>query len=126
MTNLSTKYQSVLKPGLFSGQTIIVTGGGSGIGRCTAHELAALGAHVIITGRKQEKLDSVLEEIKLDGGSAESLSFDIRDEAAVTQAISDIVAKHPVIHGLVNNAGGQFPAPLEMISLKGFEAVVRQ
>ena len=125
MTNLSTKYQSVLKPGLFSGQTIIVTGGGSGIGRCTAHELAALGAHVIITGRKQEKLDSVLEEIKLDGGSAESLSFDIRDEAAVTQAISDIVAKHPVIHGLVNNAGGQFPAPLEMISLKGFEAVVR-
>ena len=47
-------YRSVFKPGLFEGQTIIVTGGGSGIGRCTAHEIAALGAHVVITGRKLE------------------------------------------------------------------------
>ncbi|BFM11548.1 SDR family oxidoreductase [Simiduia litorea] len=125
MSTLSKTYQSILKPGLFSGQTIIVTGGGSGIGRCTAHELTALGAHVIITGRKQDKLDKVLAEIQSDGGNAESMSFDIRDETAVTQAITAMVAKHPVIHGLVNNAGGQFPAPLEMISLKGFEAVVR-
>ena len=50
-------YRSVFVPGLFEGQTILVTGGGSGIGRCTAHELAALGAHVAIAGRKIEKLE---------------------------------------------------------------------
>ncbi|MBN0196822.1 SDR family NAD(P)-dependent oxidoreductase, partial [Pseudomonas aeruginosa] len=47
-------YDSIFRPGLFDGQTIIVTGGGSGIGRCTAHELAALGAHVVLVGRKAE------------------------------------------------------------------------
>lgn len=49
-------YASIFHAGLFSGQTIIVTGGGSGIGRCTAHELAALGANVLLVGRKPEKL----------------------------------------------------------------------
>ena len=51
-------YQSVFRPGTFDGQTIIVTGGGSGIGRCTAHELAALGAHVVMVGRNEQKLAS--------------------------------------------------------------------
>ncbi|UTA46408.1 SDR family oxidoreductase [Simiduia sp. 21SJ11W-1] len=118
-------YTSVFQPGLFNGHTVIVTGGGSGIGRCTAHELAALGAHVIITGRKQEKLDQVTEEIQTDGGQVSSLAFDIRDEPAVEQAVAELANKHGQIHGLVNNAGGQFPAPLEMISAKGFDAVVR-
>ena len=49
-------YQSVFRPGLFAGQTVIVTGGGSGIGRCTAHELANLGAAVALVGRRVEKL----------------------------------------------------------------------
>ena len=57
-------YRSVFKPGLFEGQTVVVTGGGSGIGRCTAHEIAALGAHVVITGRKAEKLATVKSEIE--------------------------------------------------------------
>ena len=52
-------YQSVFRPDLFKGQTIIVTGGGSGIGRCTAHELAALGANVAILGRTIEKLTEI-------------------------------------------------------------------
>ena len=63
-------YRSVFKPDLFAGQTVIVTGGGSGIGRCTAHEIAALGAHVVITGRKAEKLAAVKEEIETAGGLA--------------------------------------------------------
>ncbi|MEA2809216.1 MAG: citronellol/citronellal dehydrogenase, partial [Rhodospirillaceae bacterium] len=65
-------YRSVFKPGLFEGQTVIVTGGGSGIGRCTAHEIAALGAHVVITGRKPDKLATVQDEIEASGGSCES------------------------------------------------------
>jgi citronellol/citronellal dehydrogenase len=117
-------YASVLRPGLFADQVHIVTGGGSGIGRCVAHELAALGATVILTGRTQEKLDKVAAEIKEDGGKADTFAFDIRDEEQVKTAIAAIAAKHGRIHGLVNNAGGQFPSPLQMISKRGFDAVV--
>jgi citronellol/citronellal dehydrogenase len=117
-------YQSILRPGCFAGEVHVVTGGGSGIGRCTAHELASLGAHVVITGRNREKLDAVLAEIVEDGGSAEAHAFDIRDEDAVKGAVAEIVARTGRIHGLVNNAGGQYPAPIETISKKGFEAVV--
>jgi citronellol/citronellal dehydrogenase len=117
-------YRSIFAPGLFSGQTIIVTGGGSGIGRCTAHELAALGAHVVLVGRKLEKLEAVAAEIREDGGECSLQAFDIREEEAVKQAVKQIVAERGGIQGLVNNAGGQFPAPLMAISKKGFEAVV--
>ena len=117
-------YDSVFKDGLFAGQVAVVTGGGSGIGRCVAHELAALGAVVVVVGRKPEKLEAVVAEISADGGQAEALALDIRDEDAVRAAVTDVVARHGAIHCLVNNAGGQFPAPLETISKKGFEAVV--
>ncbi len=118
-------YRSVFKPGLFEGHTVVVTGGGSGIGRCTAHEIAALGAHVVITGRKADKLTSVQGEIEAAGGSCETHAFDIREEAQVKQAIEKIVAKNGRIHGLFNNAGGQFPAPATAMSAKGFDVVVR-
>ncbi len=117
-------YRSILRQDCFSGRTIVVTGGGSGIGRCIAHELASLGAHVVVTGRKQDKLDHVVAEITEDGGSAEARAFDIRDEEAVKDAVASIVSARGQIDGLVNNAGGQFPAPLEAISKKGFDAVV--
>lgn len=117
-------YQSVFAPGLFQGQVVIVTGGGSGIGRCTAHELASLGAKVLITGRKQDKLDKVLAEIAEDGGIAAAYAFDIRDEEAVKANVQRMLADHGRIHGLVNNAGGQYPTPLAAISKKGWDAVV--
>jgi citronellol/citronellal dehydrogenase len=118
-------YRSVFKPGLFEGQTMVVTGGGSGIGRCTAHEIAALGAHVVITGRKADKLATVKSEIEAAGGSCEAHAFDIREEAQVKEAIGKIVAKNGRIHGLFNNAGGQFPALAADMSAKGFDVVVR-
>ena len=118
-------YRSVFKPGLFEGQTVVVTGGGSGIGRCTAHEIAALGAHVAITGRKAEKLATVRSEIEAAGGSCESHTFDIREEAQVKEAVAAIVARNGRIHGLFNNAGGQFPSPASALSAKGFDVVVR-
>src|SRR3546814_15770695 len=77
--------------------------------RCTAHELASLGAHVVITGRKAEKLDTTAAEIREDGGSVSSLIFDIRDEDAVKQAVKSVLAERGRIDGLVNNAGGQYP-----------------
>jgi citronellol/citronellal dehydrogenase len=118
-------YRSVLRPGLFAGQTVLVTGGGSGIGRCTAHELAALGAHVVISGRKPDKLQTVEAEIRDAGGSVSSRAFDIREESQVKDAIAATVAERGRIHGLVNNAGGQFPAPAAAMSAKGFDVVVR-
>ncbi|MCA9662098.1 MAG: SDR family oxidoreductase [Myxococcales bacterium] len=118
-------YRSIFRPDLFAGQTHIVTGGGSGIGRCTAHELAALGAHAVLIGRKQDKLERTTAEIVADGGAASWHTCDIRDEARVKETVAAIIAERGQIHGLVNNAGGQFPAPLAAITQKGFETVVR-
>jgi citronellol/citronellal dehydrogenase len=117
-------YGSVFAPNLFAGKVVIVTGGGSGIGRCTAHELAALGAHVALVGRKVEKLQKVADEITQDGGQASFQVCDIRQEEAVKQTVAAVIAAHGRIDGLVNNAGGQFMTPLEAISAKGWEAVV--
>lgn len=117
-------YRSVFRPGLFAGQNIMITGGGSGIGRCTAHELASLGAHVILLGRTQSKLDSVAAEITEDGGEASTYTLDIRDEEGVKARVAEIVEARGQIHGLFNNAGGQFPSPLSGISKKGFETVI--
>lgn len=117
-------YGSVFAPNLFAGKVVIVTGGGSGIGRCVAHELTALGATVALVGRKLEKLQKVADEITEDGGKVSFHACDIRQEDAVKQTVAAIMAQHGSVYGLVNNAGGQFMTPLEAISAKGWEAVV--
>jgi len=121
---MSGHYRSVFAPGLFAGQVIVITGGGSGIGRCTAHELAALGAHVVLVGRKLAKLHDVAGEIAADGGRASFHACDIRQEEAVQDLVQAIVVAHGRIDALVNNAGGQYMTPLESITGKGWEAVV--
>lgn len=118
-------YQSSLAANSFNNKTVLVTGGGSGIGRCIAHELASLGAKVLLLGRSVDKLQTVKDEIISDGGQADFGSVDIRDEAGVVEVIQGFVENHGPIHGLVNNAGGQFPAELKDISANGFLAVVR-
>jgi len=118
-------YQSIFHPELFKGQTFIVTGGGSGIGRCTAHELAALGAKVALVGRKAEKVEAVKAEITEDGGIASAHVCDIREEASVKATVAAILEEHDGLNGVVNNAGGQFPSPLIGINQKGWETVVR-
>jgi citronellol/citronellal dehydrogenase len=117
------QYQSIFRPGLFDGQTIVVTGGGSGLGRCTAHELKSLGARIALVGRTQEKLDRVKEEL----GTPDTFTFaaDLREEDQVKAAVDGVLKRAGRIDGLVNNAGGQFPAPLRDISLNGWNAVIR-
>jgi len=117
-------YRSAFAPGLMAGRVMVVTGGGSGIGRCTAHELAALGAHVVLVGRKPEKLQAVQDEIVQDGGSASFHVCDIRQEEVVRQTVAAVVAAHGRIDGLVNNAGGQYITPLAAITAKGWQAVI--
>ena len=120
-----TSYRSVFRDGLFAGRSGIVTGAGSGIGRCTAHELAALGAKVALVGRKAEKLEAVAREIADAGGVAHCYTADIRDEERVQKVVRAVLADFGRIDFLVNNAGGQFSSPLEKISAKGWDAVVR-
>jgi citronellol/citronellal dehydrogenase len=120
----STPYRSVFAPGLLTGQVILVTGGGSGIGRCTAHELASLGAHVVLVGRNPDKLTATTQEITGDGGQASWHSCDIRREDDVKTMVAQVVQQHGRIHGLVNNAGGQYISPLAKTSAKGWQAVI--
>jgi citronellol/citronellal dehydrogenase len=117
-----SSYASVFRDRLFAGQAALVTGGGSGIGRCTAHELAALGARVALVGRKADRLAAVAAEI---GGAAKVYPCDIREEDAVRDMVAAVLADFGRLDGLVNNAGGQFAAPLEKISAKGWDTVVR-
>jgi citronellol/citronellal dehydrogenase len=118
-------YRSVFRAGLFDGRVAVVTGGGSGIGRCTAHELASLGAKIALIGRRHAKIDAVAAEIASAGGEAAAFVCDIRDEASVDATIASVVARFGRIDHLVNNAGGQFAAPLEAINQKGWETVLR-
>ncbi len=121
---MNASYRSVFRDDLFAGRVVMVTGGGSGIGRCTAHELARLGATVVLVGRNADKLQTTASEIAEDGGRASFHACDIRNEAGVQAMVADVVAAHGRIDGLVNNAGGQYITPLEKISAKGWQAVI--
>ncbi len=118
------RYESVFRPNLFQGQTILVTGGGTGIGRAIAHELASLGAHVVLAARQQSALENVQQEIQAAGGLASWRVCNIRDEAQVQTLFQTILAQRGALHALVNNAGGQFLSPAEYISSKGWHAVI--
>ncbi len=117
-------YASVFRSDLFAGQTHLVTGAGSGIGRCIAHELASLGAEVVLIGRTLDKLEQVSGEIVRAGGAAVVEALDIRDESAAHSCIERLLQTRSKLHGLVNNAGGQYPSALADITKKGFEAVL--
>ncbi len=119
-----TKYNSIFRDNLFQDRTILVTGGGTGIGRAISHELASLGAHIIIASRKLEKLEATAKEITDAGGKCSIYTLNIRNEDAINAMFDEMLNDHKTIHGLVNNAGGQFPSPAENINQKGWHAVI--
>jgi citronellol/citronellal dehydrogenase len=112
----------IFQPGLLDGQVAIVSGGGSGLGRATALELAALGARVVVCGRRQEPLD---ETVTLAEGGVEARACDIREEDQVAELVDGVMERHGRIDLLVNNAGGQYMSPAEDITPKGFRTVIR-
>ena len=113
----------IFQPGLLDGQVAIVSGGGSGLGRATALELAALGAQVVVCGRRQEPLDETAA--LADEGRIEARTCDIREEVQVEQLVGGVMERHGRIDLLVNNAGGQYMSPAEDITPKGFRTVIR-
>lgn len=115
---------TVFKPDIFKGKVALITGGGTGIGLRTARELGQLGATVVIASRKKEKLQSGLEVLKADGIEAHAVECNIREEDSIKQCVKTVLEQHGSIDLLVNNGGGQFPAPAETINRKGFKAVV--
>jgi citronellol/citronellal dehydrogenase len=119
-----TSFRSVFRSDLLADQVVLVTGGGTGIGRCIAHEVAALGGTPVLSGRRAEPLAETAAEIREAGGAVDHLCFDIRDADAVATAVGTVLERHGRIHALVNNAGGQFPAPAESLSANGWRTVV--
>ncbi|MCK6552518.1 SDR family oxidoreductase [Myxococcota bacterium] len=117
-------YASIFRSDLFTGQVGIVTGGGSGIGRCIAHELASLGATVVLASRDEAKLAAARAEIEADGGKADTVRCDIRSEAEVKALYERVLATHGKVDFVVNNGGGQFVSPAGSISMNGWRAVI--
>ena len=113
----------IFQPGLLDGQVGIVSGGGSGLGRATALELASLGARVVVCGRRQEPLDETVAAA--EGGRVEAHACDIREEDQVDALVDGVLERHGRIDFLVNNAGGQYLSPAEDITPKGFRTVIR-
>jgi NAD(P)-dependent dehydrogenase (short-subunit alcohol dehydrogenase family) len=113
----------LFQPGLLDGQVAIVTGGGSGLGRASALELAALGARVVVCGRRTEPLEETAS--LADGERVEARSCDIREEDQVEGLVDGVLERHGRIDLLVNNAGGQYMTPAEDITPKGFRTVMR-
>src|SRR5437763_9779823 len=96
----------IFRPGLLDGQVVIVTGGGSGLGRATAVELTACGARVVVAGRRPEPLEDTAA--MCDDGLCEAVVCDIREEEQVQSLVDGVLKRHGRIDTLVNNAGGQY------------------
>ena len=118
-------FRSPLAPDANAGMVAVVTGGGTGIGRATAMELARTGAKVAICGRRPEPLEAVRGELERAGFECLAMPTDIRESEQVGGFLDAVGARFGAVDILVNNAGGQFAAPLESTSLKGLRAVHR-
>lgn len=115
---------SSLRQGVFAGQTAVVTGGGTGLGRETALAFAHLGARVAIAGRNAERLEATAEMIRGGGGECLAVPTNIRETEQVDALRDTVYEAFDHVDHLVNNAGGQFPAAPSGISDNGWRAVV--
>lgn len=115
---------SIFRQRLLDGKTAFVTGGSSGIGLRIAERLIEHGASVTLAGRKQDKLDSATARIAATGGVVSGVAVDVRDYAALQQAISRARAEFGPIDIIVAAAAGNFPAPVLGMSANGFKAVI--
>jgi citronellol/citronellal dehydrogenase len=107
------------------GIVALVSGGGTGIGRATALELARTGAQVVVCGRRLEPLEDTRREIEGMGQECLAVTADLREPEEVSHVVDSALARFGAVDAVVNNAGGQFVAPAEEISVRGWRAVHR-
>lgn len=117
------KFFEMFKENLFAGKTVLVTGGGSGIGFAIAKQLLQLGANVIISSRKEDRLKTAVEKLS-SFGKVRYAILDIRETEQIEQLAMNMKETEGKLDILVNNAGGQFPSAVEDISFKGWNAVI--
>ncbi|CAD5118837.1 DgyrCDS7515 [Dimorphilus gyrociliatus] len=117
---------SVFRTDIFSNKCSIVTGGSKGIGKAIAIELASLGSKVVIASRNSKEIQESAESIKSITGNEHiyGIECDIRKEESVKNLVKSSIDKLGGINFLVNNAGGQFPCPVENMTIKGWKAVI--
>uniref|UniRef100_A0A0G2K6H4 Peroxisomal trans-2-enoyl-CoA reductase n=1 Tax=Rattus norvegicus TaxID=10116 RepID=A0A0G2K6H4_RAT len=121
--------QSYLAAGLLQNQVAVVTGGATGIGKAISRELLHLGCNVVIASRKLDRLTAAVDELRASQPPSSStqvtaIQCNIRKEEEVNNLVKSTLAKYGKINFLVNNAGGQFMAPAEDITAKGWQAVI--
>jgi len=119
---------SKFEAGILADKSIVVTGGGSGLGLAMATAFASYGAKVTIAGRSPERLEAALPEIRAaarEEGQADSFAADVRDPQQVEALVAHAAERFGRIDGLVNNAAGNFLVAAEDLSPNGFDAVVR-
>jgi citronellol/citronellal dehydrogenase len=119
--------QRIFQPGIFADQIALVTGGGTGIGLATAAEFLRLGGKVALCSRKPDNVARGVAELAAIASAdhVHGATCDIREAEQVEAFVAGVVARFGAIDILINNAGGQFPSPAQLISAKGFAAVVR-
>jgi citronellol/citronellal dehydrogenase len=119
-------YRSPLAPDANAGTVALITGGGTGLGRAIAREYTRTGARVAIAGRRAGPLEEVRAELESAGAKVLAVSdTDVREPEQITALVDTVLERFERIDVLVNNAGGQFAATPENISLKGWRAVHR-
>ncbi len=114
----------MFESGLLKKKSIIVTGGGTGLGKSMATRYAELGADLVITSRRQEVINSTAEELREYGGKVLAVSCDVRDPDQVQNMVDQTVNEFGKIDILLNNAAGNFISPTENLSSNGFKTVV--
>ena len=117
-------FRSPLATDANAGAVAVVTGGGTGIGRATARELARTGAAVAICGRRPEPLEAVRAELAAAGAEVLAVPCDVREPEQVAVLLDAVDTRFGAVDILVNNAGGQFAASAEDIALKGFRPCI--
>ncbi len=115
----------MLKPGAFKDKTIIITGGGTGLGRSIGKYLLELGANLVITSRKQEVLDKTANELMQEtGGKVLAVAADVRKYEEIEHVIKSTEDSFGQVHAVLNNAAGNFISPTERLSHRAFDIVV--
>lgn len=123
-SSIVTAVPSCFSPDVLEGQVAFVTGGATGIGKEICRVLGAHGAHIAMASRKRENLEAAVEELRTEGVEATYGLCDVREAQAVKAVIDQVVADFGRIDIVVNDAAGNFPAPMSNISPNGFKAVV--